>query len=84
MSQKCKPFVERLCDALGEDLNSPICRELKEHLENCPDCALQIDTVKRTVEIYRSIPGQRVPSEMQKRLLARLNLPAADKSPEAM
>lgn len=75
MRQKCKPFVERLCDALGEDLNSPVCRELKEHLEGCPECSLQIDTVKRTVEIYRAIPGQRVSADMEKRLLARLNLP---------
>ncbi|RJP77671.1 MAG: hypothetical protein C4524_08080 [Candidatus Zixiibacteriota bacterium] len=70
--------MERLCTALGEDLNSPVCTELKEHLESCPDCTLQLDSVRRTVEIYRSIPCAHVPGEMQKRLLARLNLPLMD------
>jgi hypothetical protein len=84
MNQNCKPFVERLCEALGEDLGSPLCRELKDHVEGCPDCALQIDTVRRTVEVYRAMPDERVPSDMQSRLLAKLNLPSAKSREEGL
>lgn len=83
MKPKCKPILERLCDALGEDLNSPLCLELKEHLDSCPDCTLQLDTVRRTVEIYRTIPCQRCPGEVSQRLLARLNLPPQEYEKEA-
>lgn len=75
MKEKCRPFIERLCETLGEDITSPICRELKEHLDQCPECSLQIDTVRRTVEIYRSVPPTRVPGDVEKRLLAKLQLP---------
>jgi len=75
MKEGCKPFMERLCEALGEDLSSPLCRELKEHLAECPDCSLQVDTIKRTVEIYRSLPAKLVPGDVEERLLLRLNLP---------
>ena len=77
MKKGCKPFMERLCEALGEDLSSSLCRELKEHLAECPDCALQVDTIKRTVEIYRSQPMKLVPGDVEERLLLRLNLPPA-------
>jgi hypothetical protein len=68
-------MVERLCDALGEDLSSPLCQELQDHLAKCPDCALQVDTVRRTVQIYQTFPCERVPGDVQKRLLAILQLP---------
>jgi anti-sigma factor RsiW len=68
--------MERLCEALDEDISSPICQELREHLERCPDCTTQVDTIKRTVEIYRALPSKCVPREVEERLLHRLNLPA--------
>ncbi len=75
MKQDCKPFLDKFCESLGEDQDSPLCRELNEHLQNCPDCLLEVDTIKCTVEIYKSIPNKKVPGDVQKRLLARLNLP---------
>lgn len=75
MKEDCKPFMERLCDALGEDLFSPLCRELQDHLKQCPDCSLQVDTIKRTVELYQALPPKKVPSEVRERLWARLKLP---------
>lgn len=81
MKDDCKPFVEKLCDSLGEDVDSPLCLELKEHLANCPDCSLQVNTIKRTVEIYRSLPARLIPGEVRQRLWLRLNLtPSAQKT----
>ncbi|MFH1861869.1 MAG: hypothetical protein ABH878_03560 [bacterium] len=74
MKEECKPFWERLCESLGEDLNSSLCVELREHLEACPECSLQIDTIKRTVEIYRALPSAEVPGAVQRRLRIRLLL----------
>ena len=82
MKPKCRPFIERVCDALGEDLGSPLCKELQEHLAQCPDCALQLNTVRRTVEIYQTFPCKRVPGDVQKRLRAVLRLPVIDISPK--
>jgi len=72
---ECKPFVDRLCESLGEDLNSQLCRDLKEHLEQCPDCSLQVDSLKRTIEIYRCLPATILPGDVEKRLWKKLHLP---------
>lgn len=82
MKRDCRPFFERLCDALGEDLSSPVCQELKDHLDQCPECSLQIDSIRRTVEIYRCLPPVGVPGDVQERLRARLNLPSQGDSAE--
>lgn len=79
MKKDCRPFMERLCDALGEDLSSPLCRELQDHLDYCPDCSLQIDTVKRTIELYKALPRKRVPGNVERRLRARLNLSGGER-----
>ncbi len=84
MQEKCRPLLDRLCDALGEDLNSPLCQELQEHLAQCPDCTLQLDSVRRTIEIYQSVPCQRCPEDVSQRLRARLNLPPLDNPPESL
>jgi RNA polymerase sigma-70 factor (ECF subfamily) len=75
MKEGCRPFMDRFCETLGEDPSSPLCRELEKHLKDCPDCSLQVNTIKRTVEIYRALPRRKVPGEVQERLLVRLNLP---------
>jgi hypothetical protein len=75
MKEDCRPFMDKFCESLGEDPSSQLCRELQEHLEHCPDCTLQVNTIKRTVEIYQAMPPQTVPGEVQKRLLVKLNLP---------
>lgn len=80
MNEDCRSFMERLCEALDEDISSPICQELQEHLERCPDCSTQVDTIKRTVEIYRALPTKCVPKEVEERLRLRLNLPQKGKT----
>ncbi|MBU0520106.1 hypothetical protein KKA00_02160 [bacterium] len=79
MKDDCRPFMDRFCESLGEDPSSAICRELQEHLDKCPDCTLQVNTIKRTVELYQNMPQPLVPGDVQKRLLLRLNLPCGDK-----
>jgi RNA polymerase sigma-70 factor (ECF subfamily) len=80
MKTKCRPYIERLCNALGEDLNSPLCRELQEHIAQCPECTLQVNTVRRTVEIYQTFPCSRIPGDVEKRLRAVLHIPLLEVS----
>ena len=42
-------LFSQVCDHLGDDINSPMCKEIKEHLENCPDCTMYIDSIKKAV-----------------------------------
>lgn len=50
--KKDKIFHE-ICNYLGENLDAPLCKEVKEHLESCPQCKEFIDSIKQTVKICK-------------------------------
>ena len=65
----------KLCAALGEDFDAPICKELERHVAECPDCRIIFDTVKQVVYLYRTVDRPReVPNEVHERLFRVLNL----------
>ncbi len=70
----CKEFLRRVCTDLDEHLSSAKCRELKKHLEQCKNCTIYFDTLKRTIELYREYPDPKVPSKTHKRLYTTLKL----------
>jgi predicted anti-sigma-YlaC factor YlaD len=73
-------LIAQLCDAMGEDLDAPFCREVAEHLANCPQCKEQFDSVKRTVKLCREHGNQeKIPKDVSARLLKILNLQSSQK-----
>lgn len=77
MSRHSDEYKRTVCEQLGEDLDEELCAEVAQHLEDCPDCRAQIDTITQTVKIYRRThpaPDQ-PPSAVQERLYKVLNIP---------
>ena len=68
-----KKYLLEICDKVDQDITSPTCRKLREHLAHCPDCAAYYDSLKKTIVLYRDydieMNGSRV-----KEILARLDL----------
>jgi predicted anti-sigma-YlaC factor YlaD len=71
---KCKEAYLRICDNLDADPNSAKCRQVLKHLETCSDCAALLDSVKKTVTLYKSAPSPQVPSATHKRLIKTIDL----------
>lgn len=73
MSQHTKKIVNELCNYLGYDLESPMCKELHEHVKNCPECQNYIQSIKTTVricrDVYKEVP---VPDDVKQQLLATI------------
>jgi anti-sigma factor RsiW len=72
--KNCTRVYHHLCDNLDADLSSPGCREIRKHLEQCPDCHAYLDSLKKTITLYRSarIPGLR--PEAHRKLFQSLRL----------
>jgi RNA polymerase sigma-70 factor (ECF subfamily) len=49
----CDDIFRLLSDYVDEDLKRAVCREIQKHLAGCPDCTLQVDSVKKTIRVYR-------------------------------
>ncbi len=70
----------RLCRALGEDFDAPVCKELEKHIAECPECRIVFDTVKRVVYLYRVVEKPTdIPQDVQERLFRVLNLPRPER-----
>ena len=46
-------FFLQICDYLGGDLDSPACKEVREHLDACPECKNYCNSIKETVKMFR-------------------------------
>lgn len=49
----CKEVMSHICDSLGEELDSPKCLAIKNHLDECPDCRQYFNSVEKTIEFYK-------------------------------
>ncbi len=61
-----------ICENLDQGLNSAQCEEIKRHLENCPECKAYLDSLKRTISLYRAEPVPHIPQEVHQRLFKAL------------
>jgi predicted anti-sigma-YlaC factor YlaD len=71
---KCKEMLAALSDFIDGDLEDRLCAEIEAHMRNCPDCEAMVDTLRKTVLLYRTYGQEEVPADVQSRLYAVLDL----------
>ena len=75
MSGHCKDTLGILSDYLDGELEDRLCAEIERHMAECGDCRVMVDTLRKTVLLYRRLGHQELPSEARERLYAVLHLP---------
>jgi anti-sigma factor RsiW len=73
--KNCREVYRHLCANLDERLDTPACREFKEHIAQCPNCAAYLDSLKKTVYLYRQYPVESLSRKKRRELYAVLKLP---------
>ena len=69
----CKEVMYHICDNLGEELNSPKCEAIKEHLEKCDNCKKYYNSIELTIDLYKKYDIQ-ISDEVHDRLMDHLGL----------
>ena len=69
----CLDVMNHICDSLGEDLNSDRCKDIKSHLEQCPDCTNYFKSVEMTIDYYKKYNVD-LPDDAHNRLISFLDL----------
>jgi len=73
---KCGKHLQHLNEYLDGDLDESLCAEIEEHIGECQNCKLMIDTLRQTVKLCREsgdcepLPehlSQKLTSAMRKR-----------------
>ncbi|HTY35772.1 MAG TPA: zf-HC2 domain-containing protein [Bacteroidota bacterium] len=69
-------MARHLQGELDTKLHARSCREIRKHLADCPNCTAYLDSLKKTVFLYRHYPDPRLPKRTRQRLFAILRLGA--------
>jgi predicted anti-sigma-YlaC factor YlaD len=70
----CKDVAKHLLDHLDVDLDCPRYQQIKQHLELCPNCFAYLDSVKKTITLYRLMRVPHAPHSWRKKLVSALKL----------
>ncbi len=75
-TEQCRQFLESLSDFVDGSLSPDVCSKLERHLEECEDCQIVIDTLKKTIYLYHASANTppTVPQDVRQRLYKRLDL----------
>ncbi|HYM80998.1 MAG TPA: zf-HC2 domain-containing protein [Candidatus Limnocylindria bacterium] len=68
----CNEVLEQLGDYLDDDARAELCRTIEEHLHQCHDCQVYVDTVKKTIMLYQSDRTVQVPVSLSSKLAAAM------------
>jgi len=68
----CKEFLNELNDYLDETVDKDLKEKLKGHVTECPNCWVIVDTTKKTIQVYKGMEAQEVPSDVKSRLMLAL------------
>jgi anti-sigma factor RsiW len=74
MSHSCKEHLGELSDYLDGDLQPELCAEIERHLAECGNCRIVVDTLRKTIMLYRAYGHEEVPADAKARLVAVLAL----------
>jgi predicted anti-sigma-YlaC factor YlaD len=71
----CNELLEQLGDYLDENLRKELCQAIEEHMTRCPDCRVQVDTIKKTIVLYQAGEDREieVPPSVSSRLQTALS-----------
>jgi anti-sigma factor RsiW len=70
----CKEMLGSLSDYIDGDLEAQLCAEIEQHMAGCGKCRVVVDTLNKTVSLYREYGHEPVPADAKERLYAVLNL----------
>jgi anti-sigma factor (TIGR02949 family) len=75
MSHKdCRELLAGLSEFLDDEASAELCAEIKRHMGGCHNCRVVVDTLRKTITLYRSMPRPDLPEEARERLYRVLDL----------
>jgi len=72
--EKCRKYLDSLSDYVDGELGEALCRELEAHMAECENCRVVVNTLSKTVLLYRQLPAPEMPNAVKERLFKVLNL----------
>lgn len=68
MADKCPDYLRELNDYLDGTLDPKLCQEIDEHLGECENCRIMIDTLRQTAKLCREGKEVQLPQALEAKL----------------
>jgi anti-sigma factor (TIGR02949 family) len=73
--ENCRELLSSLSDYVDGSLGEELCTELERHLSSCENCQIVVDTLKKTIYLYKvTTTSTELPDDIRQRLYHRLDL----------
>lgn len=69
---RCEDLLKTLNEYVDGEIDPAICREFEKHLQGCNPCQIVVDTVRKTIALYKDDRLYEVPLEFHQRMHAAL------------
>ncbi len=69
----CNDVMNHICENLGQDVDSPNCVAIKNHLKSCNNCQKYLKSIGLTIELYKNYNAE-ISDDMHNRLLDVLGI----------
>ena len=74
-SQECQHLLGSLSDYIDGELQAELCAELEQHIKDCDNCRIVVNTLRKTIELYQQTnPPAELPEPLRERLFFKLHL----------
>jgi anti-sigma factor RsiW len=72
--EQCTHLLGDLSLYLDGEASAALCAEIEQHMAGCENCRVVVDTLRKTVLLYRRAPWPEFPADARERLHRALNL----------
>ena len=79
----CKQFLQELNDFLDESVDPETKSHWQQHIDECPNCFVIVDTTRKTLQVYKGMEEQQLPEDVSRRVWKALELKMAAKKGQA-
>lgn len=79
---KCEEMLRMLNDYVDQDIDPAVCDQFQEHLDGCNPRQVVVDTIRKTITLYKEGEAYNMPVEFRDRLHQTLRERWSQKSEE--
>jgi anti-sigma factor RsiW len=74
VSETCRALCLELSEYVDGKASAETCADIERHISGCADCRIVVDTLRRTISLYRRIPREEMPAGAREQLYRTLHL----------
>jgi hypothetical protein len=75
----CKEFLQELNEYLDETADQELKARLQDHVTECPNCFVVLDTTMKTIKVFKGLEAQEIPNDVHGRLMRAVEKRCAER-----